>query len=81
MNMDCFRTAISVLISDEPIVWGESNVRMVALFALSPTGRQVFRDVLDAFVAVLAEPSRIQRIVGSADNYEHFVAAVLAETE
>lgn len=81
LHMNCRRTAISVLISDEPIRWGESEVQMIALFALSPTGRQVFRDVLDAFIAVLAERDATVRIVNASGTYEEFVPAVLAETE
>jgi lichenan operon transcriptional antiterminator len=77
LRMDCHRTAISILISDEPITWGESSVHLVALFALSPNGRHVFRDVLDQFIATLADPVRIAQIVADATSYERFVRAVV----
>lgn len=79
LRMDCRRTAISILISDEPIQWAESGVHLVALFALSPTGRNVFRDVLDEFIATLADPARIARIVAEGTSYERFVRAVVSD--
>ena len=79
MQMDSRRTAISILVSDEPIEWCGSPVRLVALFALSPTGRQMFRDVLDDFIAVLADPIRIGAIVDRSDSYEAFAAAIVEE--
>lgn len=79
LRMDCQRTAISILISNEPIQWAESQVHLVALFALSPTGRHVFRDVLDEFIATLADPTRIARIVADGTSYEHFVRAVVSD--
>lgn len=79
LRMDCHRTAISILISDEPIAWAESQVHLVALFALSPTGRHVFRDVLDEFIATLADPARIARIVSEGTSYERFVRAVVSD--
>lgn len=79
IHMDCHRTAISILISKNPIPWGDSEVRMVALFTLSPTGRHVFRDVLDAFIATLADSERMDRIVEAAEDYEDVVRAIVAE--
>lgn len=79
MQMDSRRTAISVLISDEPIDWSGSPVHLVALFALSATGRQMFRDVLDDFIATLADPGRIGTIVAKSVSYDAFVKALVAE--
>lgn len=79
MNMNAQRTAISVLVSEEPIDWAGSRVHLVALFALSPHGRQVFRDVLDDFIATLADPARIGRIVKAATSYDAFATALLSE--
>lgn len=79
MNMNAQRTAISILVSEEPIEWAGSRVHLVALFALSSHGRQVFRDVLDDFIATLADPARISRIVRAATDYDAFSTALLAE--
>lgn len=76
LHLDCHRTAISVLISDEPIAWGESSVHLVALFALSPTGRHLFRDTLDEFIATLADPVRNAELVTRGTDYGAFINAV-----
>ena len=39
MHMDASATAIGVLVTEKPIPWGTSLVRLVLLFALSPDGR------------------------------------------
>lgn len=79
MNMNAQRTAISILVSEEPIDWAGSRVHLVALFALDPHGRRVFRDVLDDFIATLADSARIGRIVKAATSYDAFAAALLSE--
>lgn len=79
MQMDSRRTAICILVSDEPIEWSGSSVRLVALFALSPHGRQMFRDVLDDFIAVLADPVRIGAIVDRSATYDAFASAIADE--
>ncbi|GAB3398932.1 BglG family transcription antiterminator [Schumannella luteola] len=79
-RMDCSRTAISVVMSEEPIDWGGSSVRMVVLFALSPTGRHAYRDVLGAVIAMLSDEARVARIVRDSADYEDFVRAIVAET-
>ncbi|MGN8245188.1 BglG family transcription antiterminator [Cellulomonas soli] len=77
MRMDATRTAISVLVSDEPIEWAGSQVHLVVLFALSADGRHVFRDVLDEMIAALAEPAKIATLIGGSASYEDFVTTLL----
>ncbi len=77
MRMDATRTAISVLVSDEPIEWAGSQVHLVVLFALSPNGRHVFRDVLDEMIAALAEPATISALIEHSGSYEDFVTTLL----
>lgn len=79
MTMTANRTAISILVSEQPIDWAGSPVHLVALFALSPTGRQTFRDVLDDFITTLGDPPRIARIVKASTSYDAFTDALLAE--
>jgi lichenan operon transcriptional antiterminator len=77
MSMNARCTAISILISGEPITWGESRVQLVALFALAPNGRHVFRDVLDKFIATLSDPARITALVTHSANYDSFMRALM----
>lgn len=81
MRMDATRTAISVLVSDEPVEWAGSRVHLVVLFALSPNGRHVFRDVLDEMIAALAESAKISALIEHASSYEDFVSTLLDVSE
>jgi lichenan operon transcriptional antiterminator len=78
MNMDAYRPGISVLVTDRPIPWGSSRVRLVVLFALSPDSRGIFRDVLDEFIRVLSEPDNITALINAGDTHESFVRKLAA---
>ncbi|HBX82491.1 MAG: PTS sugar transporter subunit IIA [Propionibacteriaceae bacterium] len=77
MHMDANATAISVLISDKGIPWGSSSVRLVLLFALSPDGRQTFRDVLDELIRLLSDGSNITALVEASADSATFLAALM----
>ncbi len=76
MRMDAEATAISVLVSDKGIPWGATTVRLVLLFALSPDGRQAFRDGLDQLIKLLAEPANIAALLAAGTSAESFLAAL-----
>lgn len=73
MYMDAAKTGIAVLISDTPIPWGPSAVRLVLMFAVSPEGRPVFRDVLDELIGVLNEPANIIELLDDCEDHHGFV--------
>ena len=73
MYMDAANTGIAVLISDTPIPWGPSVVRLVLMFAVSPEGRPVFRDVLDELISVLNEPANIIELLDNCQDHHAFV--------
>lgn len=75
MRMDAMTTAISVLVSEKGIPWGTSDVRLVLLFALSPDGRQIFRDSLDQIIRLLTETGSVSTLLENADNAEAFLAS------
>ncbi|WOP19398.1 BglG family transcription antiterminator [Raineyella sp. LH-20] len=79
MYMDAHSTAISVLACDRGIPWGSSaDVRLVFLFALSPDGRQTFRDALDELTRLLSEPARIAALIDGAQDSDGFLATLLS---
>ena len=75
MRMDAMTTAISVLVSEKGIPWGTSDVRLVLLFALSPDGRQIFRDSLDQIIRLLMETGSVGTLLENAENAEAFLAS------
>ena len=81
MKMDARRPGISVLITEKGIPWGGSSVRLVVLFAVSPDSGRLFRDVLDGFIRVLAEPANIAALLAASESQTTFVHALAALLE
>lgn len=77
MHMDAPATAISVMVADQPIPWGSSLVRLVFLFALSPDGRQTFRDVLDELTRLLSDGGQTRELIEAGTDADHFMAALV----
>ncbi len=77
IHMDARATAIAPLISEQPIPWGTSRVRLVLLFALSPDGRQAFKDVLDEVTRFLSEGRRVNELIAASADAETFVTTFL----
>lgn len=77
MHMDASATAIGVLVTEKPIPWGTSLVRLVLLFALSPDGRQTFRDVLDELTRLLSDGGHIKELIQAGTHSDAFLAALV----
>ena len=77
MYMDAYKTGISVLVADEGIPWDTSVVRLVFMFAVSPDGRTIFRDVLDHLIELLGNPTNVDRLISEAADHHQFVRALV----
>lgn len=51
-------------------------MRLVFLFALSPDGRQTFRDGLDEITRLLSERANITVLVNASGSFEEFMSAL-----
>lgn len=49
------------------------TVRLVLMFAISPDGRAVFRDVLDRLTELLSTPNHVRRLLENSSDYQEFV--------
>lgn len=76
LYMDAPRTAISVLVCDEPIPWDGSLVRLVVLFSVSAEQRRLFRDVLDQLIAILSQPAHVTALLARGADHRSFVRAL-----
>lgn len=77
MYMDAYKTGISVLVAEEGIAWDASTVRLVFMFAVSPDGRTIFRDVLDNLIELLGNPTNVNRLLSDAGDHHRFVRALV----
>ncbi|MGJ8720974.1 MAG: BglG family transcription antiterminator [Salinibacterium amurskyense] len=73
MTMNAHRTAISIVINETPMPWGENRVNVIALIAFSAAGRNTFQTVFDQFVTVFSDRDYVQQLVKKAVDFPTFI--------
>jgi lichenan operon transcriptional antiterminator len=73
MTMNANRTAISIVINETPMQWGENRVNVIALVAFSAAGRVTFQTVFDQFVTVFSDREYVQQLVRNAVDFSTFI--------
>lgn len=73
MTMNAHRTAISIVINETPMPWGENRVNVIALIAFSAAGRATFQTVFDQFVTVFSDRDYVQQLVRKAVDFPTFI--------
>lgn len=73
MTMNAHRTAISIVINETPMQWGENRVNVIALIAFSAAGRTMFQTVFDQFVTVFSDRDYVQQLVRKAVDFPTFI--------
>lgn len=73
MTMNAHRTAISIVINEIPMQWGENRVNVIALIAFSSAGRTTFQTVFDQFVTVFSDRDYVQQLVRKAVDFPTFI--------
>ncbi|MGV1034484.1 MAG: BglG family transcription antiterminator [Microbacteriaceae bacterium] len=73
MTMSAKRTSIAISISERPLSWGASRVRVVAFIAFSESGRASFQEIFDQFVEVFSDEANVQRLVRHAHDFDSFI--------
>ncbi|MCS5721201.1 BglG family transcription antiterminator [Herbiconiux sp. CPCC 203407] len=73
MVMSASRTAISIVVNETPMPWGENRVNVIALIAFSESGRRGFQTVFDQLVEVFSDRDDLQRIVRRSNDFASFI--------
>jgi lichenan operon transcriptional antiterminator len=73
MVMSASRTAISIVVNESPMAWGENRVNVIALIAFSESGRRAFQTVFDQLVEVFSDRDDLQRIVRRSNDFASFI--------
>lgn len=76
MTMTATMPAISIAINEEPQSWHGQKVNIVALVAFAAIGREEFQPVLEKFVEIFGDRSRMQQIIEASNDFEGFLAAL-----
>jgi lichenan operon transcriptional antiterminator len=71
MEMNCYRTCISVLIDKEGISWGTQNVRIVLMMSISPHASHEFSQLYEALVVLFSDDKSID-MFQSCNSFQEF---------
>lgn len=78
-SMSANKTCISVATSSEGIVWGNSVVKLVLLFAISDVDKGMFRMLYEAMIGLLTE-SGAADLLSQARSFQEFRGQVMQLT-
>lgn len=70
------QSSLSIAILDEPLKWGEFDVRLVILFAISEDDRKILRVFFDWLSNVVSNSSRFASLL-EVKSYKEFINQVL----
>ncbi len=74
------KTSISILLLQEPLKWGEYDVRLVVLLGVREEENQVLKVFLDWLFHIVTNHAKFQELIGSA-NFEEFMERVISANE
>lgn len=74
------KTSISILLLQEPVKWGEFDVKLVVLLAIREEENQVLKVFLDWLFHIVTNHARFQELIGSAD-FEEFMQHIISANE
>lgn len=78
MTMSAEFPAISIAINDEAMLWDGQKVNIVALVAFASSGREEFQPVLERFVEVFSDRTRMKSIISGSEDFESFMETLTA---
>ena len=58
---------ISIVISDQPIPWGDAEVHIVALIGIHEDSRKIFSEIFDEIINILSEPVHVKELLQVTD--------------
>lgn len=73
MAMTATRTAIAIVVNENPMPWGDNRVHVIALIAFSASGREAFQAVFDQFVEVFSDRDVVLRLIRRAVDFPSFI--------
>ncbi|OLS35412.1 transcription antiterminator [Bacillus sp. MRMR6] len=76
MQMNAVKSAISIVLNDKPVNWGNHSVQIIALIALNKDERSIFRDIYDSFIKILSDPENVHLLLKSK-TYDQFINNLL----
>ena len=76
LEMTAKKTAISIVVNEQPISWGKSRVNIVILLALSKHDLEQFYDIFDSLISLFSKVENITPLI-KANDYLEFVNRIV----
>lgn len=76
LNMDAKKSCISIAILNEPIEWGEFQVRLVVLLAIKDEDRKLLSTFFDWLSQVVSDSGRMNKLL-NVSSYDEFIRQIL----
>ena len=70
LEMTAKKTAISIVVNEQPISWGKSRVNIVILLALSKHDLEQFYDIFDSLISLFSKVENITPLIKANDYFE-----------
>lgn len=72
LGKDVYESFISIVISDEPILWGNKKVYIIAMIGVNDDSREIFAQIFDHLVDIFTESQNIKKLT-SSNNFDEFI--------
>ncbi len=76
MEMNAFKTGMSVMLYDKPVLWGNKFVSIILLFTINKNELKLFRNVFDNLIVLLMEKNNLNKVIQSK-TYQEFITNII----
>lgn len=76
MRMHAFKTGISVIISDHPILWDKNHVQLILMMSFSKDDRYIFNEIFEPLSMILTDQRNIRTLI-SCLTYDEFIKTLI----
>jgi lichenan operon transcriptional antiterminator len=73
MAMTARETAITIVLNEHAMDWGESRVNVIAFVAFNAEERRSFQAVFDQFVEVFSDRDVVQQLIARSADFPSFI--------
>lgn len=76
IHMDALQSGIGIVLYDDGFYWDDNKVDIVAIIAINNEERELFGEIFELIISVLADEKNIA-MLKKAKNYEEFISLLL----
>lgn len=71
---------VSIALCDKPLLWGGSEVNLIAMIGVNEDSRKVFAELFDLFIDIISEPANTRQLL-KAESFSEFMDILKAFME